>query len=471
MMLGRSVKRADVVVDSTPVPGNMVRVQKPKFISLVGAPANQVGFKVLRNDTGEQNMINPVLRRTRRSDPSPVLRLTFPSGVDEAGATELLATYGLSGYTLAESGGVYTATRSDLKSISEGRTIQIKLSDDGLTATVARQDAGVENAVSKQAITMSNLEFDSAKFTSDTVTAWLTSKAVDGELKEQQNPEDSYVVRRSEIPDGEETRRMTIDDGVTAVIVRSDVSNVPDGFIAVVCEAAYGGWGWGQLDFKAMMADVEYSEQMREAIGTLESVLREIMLWSSLPLDIRKELALRAMSQFGEYVTTVMDSLPRQLLVSVVRSANPQLEIKMTTQANSGTGTEVKAVADNTPLTRSDVETLVAAAVSAALQARADTEAAESKKRTDDKAAADAAAALAGTQATVVEVPLTRADFKAFVEEAVKPLNDAVEQLKGVTVIRSAGEQNIEAAKGLKQETTKDVFRGALPGLRAAGKQ
>lgn len=468
-MLGRTAKRVDAVVDSTPTEGNLVRVQTPKFISLVGLPANQVAFKVLRNDTGESKMTNPLLRRARRSDSSPVLRLTFPSGVDETAASALLTTYGLSGYTLEQSGEVLTATRADLKSISPEKTMQIKLSDDGLFATVARQDAGLEAPGDKQAITVASFEFDSEKFTSDTIKAWLTDKSVDGELKEQQNPTDSYVVRRSEIQDGEETRRMTIEDGVTAVVIRSDISNVPDGFIAVVSEAAYGGWGWGQLDFTAMMADVEFGDQMREAISTLESVLREIILWSSLPVEVRKELALRATSQFGEYVTTVMDSLPRQLLVSVVRSANHKMESKMTTAQNGGTGTDSKAVAEATPITRAEVDILVSKAVADALQARADAETAEATQRADEKAAADAAALAAA--AAIVDAPLTRADLKAIVDEAVKPLNEAVEQLKGVTVLRSAGEQNHELGKGMKQETTTDVFRGALPGLRAADKK
>ena len=345
--------------------------------------------------------------------------------------------------------------------------MQIKLSDDGLVATVARQDTGVEGTGNKQSVAVVAFEFNSTKFTSDAVKSWLADKSVDGGLQEQQNPEDSYVVRRSEIPDGEEARRMEVEDGVTAIIVRSDVTNVPDGFVAVVSEAAYGNWGWGQLDFTAMMADVEYSEQMREGINTLDSVLREIMVWSSLPLDIRKELALRAMSQFGEYVTTVMDSLPRQLLVSVVRSANPKLESKMT-QANSGTGTETKAATDSTPLTRADVESMVTTAVTTALQARADADAAAIAAT---QAAADAAAIAATQAADPTNAPLTRADLKTIVDEAVKPLNETIEQLKGVTVLRSAGEQNSETVKSGKKETTTDVFRGAFPALRTTEKQ
>ena len=399
-------------------------------------------------------MSNPVVRRARRSEAGPVLRLTFPAGTLEADVATALAAYGLDGYTVAEAEGVFTATRSDLKSISPDTTMQIKLSDDGLMATVTRQATPKANPEDKDGITISSLEFAADKFTSDTIQAWLTEKGVDGEIKEPQNPEEGYVVRRSDVQDNQETRRMTLDEGVTAVVTRSDAMGIPPGFVAVVSEAAYGCWGWGQLDFAASMADTEFSEQMREALNTLDSVLRNIVLWSSLPLDTRKDLANRALAQFGAYIGTVMDSLPRQLLVSVVRSSNHQPENTMTTEKTTAPAQEAPAD-DTTPLTRADVAALIEAGVVAALLARSEPAPAGTAAPTET--AAPAAAAIAEE-----DKQLTRADFKALVEEVVKPLNDAVEQLKGITVVRSAPEQ-VPAA----EEKVKDVFRGSFPGLRA----
>lgn len=465
-MLGRTktVSRSDLVVNTTPADGNMVRVQKPKFLSLVGLPANQVAFKVVRKDEqGEHKMISQVIRRTKRSESSPVLRLTFPEGVNEADVGEALKSYGLSGYNIEQADGVFTATRSDLKSISNETTMQIKLSDAGLTATVARQEVVGEVAGEKQHIAVSSLEFDATKFNSDSVKEWLTKNSVDGALNEPQNPDQSYVVSRSDVAEGEETRRMALEDGVTAVIVRADVSNVPDGFVAIVSEAAYGGWGWGQLDFTSMMADVAFTDQMEGAMHRLHGLLQNIVLWSNLPLDVRKELTNRAMSQFGEYVSTVMDSLPRQLLVSVVRSANLNLERPMIKDDKSGAGGDNKSttppVVDNTPLTRSDVATMIADGIAAGFKAQADATAAEALKRADETPKEPVATE---TTPPAAEAPLTRSDFKAMVEEAVKPINEAVEQLKGITVVRGSGEPTQEAKKEVKQ----DVFRGSIPGLR-----
>lgn len=466
MSLGRSsskpgtshVQRQDVV-DPTPTEGNLVEVRKPKFITLVGKPANQTGFKVVRSDKGEPPMSQAVVRRTRRSETGPVLRLTFPAGTEESSVNESLKQYGLTGYTVQSEGGVFTATRSDLKSISPETTMQIKLSEDGLIATVARQTASLEAKPVKGAVAIARMEFDGSKFTLEEVKQWVAENSVDGTIQEPQNEGDCYVVRRSEVPENEETREMSLEDGVVAVVVRADVMSVPAGFVAVVNETAYGSWGWGQLDFAAALADQEFSEAMREALSTLDDVLRNIVIWSPLPLDVRKELANRALSQFGEYISTVMDSLPRQLLVAVVRSANPTQEKSMTQAQQSGSATTTATpatttttpAAPETPITRSEVQSMIQAAVQAATEAAV--------KRSEPTPAAPAA-----TTTEEPAKPITRDDLTAAIKAVTEPLVDAMKGLQGATVLRSAP----EAVPGAEDPNKKDVFRGAMPGLRRA---
>ena len=459
-------QRADVV-DTTLVEGNLVKVKKPKYISIVGLPANQTGFKVVRSDEGEKPMSNVVVRRTRRSEQSPVLRLTFPQGMDEQTVNESLKAYGLTGYNVENKDGVFIATRADLKSVSTESTQEIKLSEDGLVATVARAST-LEGNVEKSKLTMSSLEFDGTKFTLDEVKRWVAENSVDGTVEETQNSGGNYVVRRSEVPENEETRQMVLEDGVTAVILRSDAMAVPDGFIAVVNETAYGNWGWGQLDFAAAMADQEFSEAMRDAIYTLNDVLRNIVIYSPLPLDVRKELANRALGQFGEFVGTVMDSLPRQLLVSVVRSAKPTLENPMSNAQQSGSATttagaqEEKKPTDT--ITRAEAQAMVEEAVKVALAAAPKTEPATAPvARSDDSQQQQAAPA---APAAAAGLNITREDLTAALESALAPVVEGVKGLQGLTVVRDAGGEQVP---GKTEDATRgDVWKGSMPGLRRA---
>lgn len=462
------IKRSDSVVDATPVAGNLIRPVKPQFLSLVNKPANQTAFKVMRSAQGETPMTK-MLRRTRRSDvsSSPVLRLTFPEGSTVETAAEALATYGMEGYTVQEDGGRIVALRSDLKSFSPDDAVQIKLSEAGLIADVQRSAplSSPESAPGdKTHIALVAFEFDATKFTSDEVSQWMAEKAVDGELLQPQNSDTCYVVRRSEVSEVEETRKMVVEDGVTAVIARSDDPNIPDGYVAVVSEAAYGSWGWGQLDFTAAMADAEFSEHMDDGIYRLRRVLEQILLYSPLPLDVRQDLASRALLQFGEFVGALMESLPRQLLVSVVRSATPNSENHMTQKTPGDGGTSTQATAQPaTPapaapeaVTRADLDQFrkdLLAEIGALVTRSAEpetpaTEPAESAAPATEPAPAS----------------LTRSDVDTLLAEKLQPLSEAVEKLSGLTVVRSEGDTAGKpgAKTNAKREDT--VFRGAIFG-------
>jgi len=462
----RPIKRADeAVVDATPVEGALVAISKPKMLSMVGLPANQTGFKIVRSDTeGAPKMRTPLLRRTKRSEePGPILQLTFPPDANEEFVEAALKNYGLSGYRIEKTENTIVAIRADLKSISNDTTMAIKLNEEGLTATIARMADATPAVGEKAALTVAHMNFDAAKYTLEDVKRWVAEKCVDGTVEEPQNPDECYVVRRSAVPEGEETRQMALEDGITAVIVRSDVASIPDGFVAVVNEAAYGNWGWGQLDFAAAMADQEFSVAMEDSIYMLKSILLDIVIWSRLSLDMRKELANRALAQFGEYVGTVMDSLPRQLLVSVVRSAKPNQENLMTTAASGAATPEAKPIevqkADS-PLTRAEVTEMIRSGVIEGVKA-----AFEAAKPAGVELTA-APAAVAAVAAPASET-LSRSDIKAIMEEVMKPVTERVESLAGQTLVRSQQESSPPASKeGESKEKTTDVFRGAFSGLR-----
>lgn len=477
------------VVDESVGEGNLVAVKTPAFVSLVGLPANETGFKVVRQDESAKPApsgnptIKPVIRRTRRSADQPIVALTFPKGTTQDEVTEALSTYGLQGYTLQqdETEGVFRALRSDLQSIANaGATMSIKMNEAGLMATVQRS-ASLATATPKSHLTMTSIEFDNTKFDESAVNEWLTRNGVDSKIAENENSENSYVVRRSAVPENEETRQMTLEDGVTATIVRSDVNGVPDGFYVVVNETAYGNWGWGQLDFTAAMADAAFSEAMRDGIDKLNDVLRNILYWSPLPLDVRKTLANNALTQFGEFVGAIMDSLPRQFLVSVVRSAQPQQEKSMTQAQSGGTNTTATNAtpAANTPAPggaapEADAKTLT--------RAEADAEIAAARTKAEDDLLASLGLQRKAPEAKPEPITnLTRADLTGLITDVLKPVADRLEKLEGTTIVRAAPEgestqraaQTPEAKAEALAQSKKDgsIFRGTLIPQMAAGRR
>jgi hypothetical protein len=491
-------KATQRVTDDSVGEGNLVSVKTPAFVTICGLPANETGFKVVRQDatkpaatpsqtnpTGAAT-VKPIVRRTRRNDAQPILALTFPAGTTQEEVTEALSTYGLQGYTLQQDAdaGVFRAIRADLQSIANaGDTMTIKMNEAGLTATVQRTAALAAATTPKSHLTLSSIEFDSSKFDETQVNDWLARNSVDSKIAENENSANAFVVRRSSVPENEETRQMTLEDGVTATIVRSDVNGVPDGFYAVVNETAYGSWGWGHLDFAASLADAAFSEAVRDGIDRLDEVLRNILYWSPLPLDVRKTLANNALTQFGEYIGAIMDSLPRQFLVSVVRSAQPQLENRMN-QANSG-GT-------NTTATSTPAATVATTAAPAAAPAAAAPAATLTRAEADAEIAAatakaeDALLAGLGLQRKAPEakpeaaVGLTRADLAAVVGEALAPLAQRMEKLEGTTVVNPPAEANVtrsaqtDAEKKAALEASKkdgSIFRGTLIPQMVAGRR
>lgn len=440
----------------TTVEGNELKIKDPKFLSLVGKPANKVAFRVVRSDdtdqpTGDTTMKPVIVRRARRTDTSPILRMTFPVAYTDEQVAQQMATFGLTGYDVSRSDTAVVAVRSDLKSISNsGPSTSIRLTADGIVAEVAKIDTSDGNP--KSQIAVASLVFRADKFTPDTIKLWLDGNKISaGDIAAPEGDGD-YIVQRQEIPEGEETRKVELADGVSATIIRSDCCDIPDGFVAVVNETAYGNWGWGQLDFMAAMADEEFSEAMDEALYRLKDVLRNILLYSSLPLAERKVLMVNALAQFQAFSTGILDSLPRTVLVAVARSASPQPEKEsMNKTPDGGVSTNTPAApTPETPITRAELAAMIDEAIAKRAAPAAAAPAAEPK-------AAEPAAPAASTA-------ITRDDLAAAMTAAVKPLVDRIEKVEGTTVARSdAGDGEVAAmtAKAGEDTKTKDVFRGS----------
>ena len=440
--------------------GNLVAIKEPKFLSMVGKPANKMAFKVVRSEEGETPMKSPVVRRQRRSEQSPIMRMQFPVGYTDEQVTEQMKAFGLVGYSVESSADGILATRSDLKSISPDDTTSIRLTADGIVAVVSRGEQPAENPKSQIAVV--SLAFRADKFDAAQVQEWLTANGMDGANVAAAEGAGDFIVLRSETPEGEETRTVQIMDGVAATIIRSDAMDVPDGYVAVVNEAAYGNWGWGQLDFSAAMADEEFCDVMDEALYRLRDVLRNILLYSALPLADRKLLMVNALEQFKGFSVSILDSLPRQVLVAVVRSASNQLEkVQMSNTKNSGAATTQPAasVPAEQPITRAEIATIAAEAATAAIKALglvARSEVDEPKKED-----AGAAAVVEATPPAAV-ASITRDDMKAMLSDAVAPLVERLKQVEGTTVLRSdGGDAKVETTGTGGTTESKDVFRGA----------
>lgn len=491
-----TVKRS-IGADTTPVAGNLLSVQTPAYVSLVGRPANQRPFTVIRNDDnnteGAAKRDIKRVSRTRRSDNS-ILVVNFPAAYDEGAAKTTIETFGLVDYTLSHNGTNYLATRSDidLQSIAKDAA-SVRVTSDGVTVTLDPNAYTEKAPTPSPSVALVRLEFNKKTFDETQVNDWLAKNSIDsGQVAVENSGDELISVQRKEVDDKTEVRRMEIEPGVIAVVSRSDVLDVPDSLAVGVVEAAYGGWGWGQMDFSAAYADEAFCDAYYDAKEALDSVLRNILYYSGLPLDTRKTLVTNATTQFAAFINNAIDALPRQVLLLATRSdAEPKQENQaMTTEAqraeaeakaqqataDAATAAAAQATADAQPVTRGDIagiiaQTLIAAGLTTApAAAAADAPAAAAATgtevaRTDATATETAPAAAAATPAVAAGAAtetISRADFAATLAAVVAPLAARLERAESVTIVRSEQGDPAQVNKeGKKQES---VFRGSIFG-------
>jgi hypothetical protein len=465
---------------SVAVEGNQVTIDNPQFITLVKKPANQRSFSILRAQEEEGNVSKPtgktrrVARTTRRTEGNQdLVSLTLPGDLDEAGAKEALAVYGLSAFTVARSEDDTTWVASNPSAINCTDTTSVRLGE-GIVASVRRTEANAPTE-GKGQLTAASLEFSAEQFPDATaVSEWCQRNSVDFDEKALNNPSGNLVLQRAEVAEGEETRLMELEEGVTVTVIRSCDCNIPDGFVAVINEYAYSGWGWGQLDFNAALADDQVGDALYDGLYILEDLLRNILFWSPLPVDVRKELTTRACTQFASYANGLLDTLPRQLLISVStttqRSAKEN-DMSNTTKAPATTQAPIKReeaapapaaveapvmVAVGSP----EFNSAVADSVTAVLAQR-------EEKRIADEAAEVQRKAQEETDKVTSEQSETarRAELTQIVAEATKPLLEEITALKSTTVLRST-EGDLKATQA--KRGTGDLFKGCLGIARSA---
>lgn len=474
----RRVRRLDGVDEVVTKEVEMSKLLEPKFLTLTERPANQVAFKVVRDDQGgEPTMTKEATegrrRRIRSTQRSSLLYIEFPEGTTLEDAKEAMEEYGLEDYELEQcADGKVRCKRSDLTDIpADAITVTI---GDGRKAGIARTDTVAQYAVQDPMphIAVVAIEFNSAQFAStDEVSAYLQRHDIDFLEKGIENTDTGVTVRRSEVADDAEVRRVQVEPGVIAVVTRSAVSDVVDAtpFIEVVSETAYGQWGWGQLDFTARMADVNFCECAEDASYTLRRVVEDILFYSQLPVSVRKELVNRAAAQFSAYIGSLLDALPAKVVL-INRSHFEQLkEQQSMTQKTDDKAPEVKttdapapaaATDDATPVTRSELKSIVGEAVAAALAAQSGTAApvkTEEVQRTDDAAGAGAAAEGESKTLKAVEEVVTRS--VGGLADSVKQIAERLTAIEGATVVRSDTTDGGESKP-------KDVFAGVFAANR-----
>lgn len=444
--------RREATVEGIEITG----IENAKFISVVKRPANQRPFSVIRSEDGKDETKPATQRvgRTKRNDAQQIAQVTFPVTYSDDDVQEILKSYGLVGFEVQRTDAVITAVRSDLQSIATESLDTIKLTSDGISAQVVRSDDKPTSAKNK--LVVSSLEFNSDTFSRSDAVAWLEENQVDFGDKALDNSSGNFVLQRADAGDGE-VRQLELAEGVIANVVRSDYQDIPDGFVVVVNEAAWSGWGWGMLDFDSKLAGIEVGEKIREGLYLLEDILRDVLFYSQLPIDSRKELAQRSLQQFGVYAGNLLDQLPRQLLIQVgnVERNDPAKEPNsMTTEKKDTPTTE----ADKTALTRGDAKDLILEVLREAGVVK------PAEATTETKPAATEAAPTAG---------LTREDLAQTLGELLKPVTDRLDKVESTVVVRSdesdpvvqpepKDENLTEAQKEIKRQ---DVFKGALPKL------
>lgn len=441
---------------------NLAKMGQPKFLSLVGLPANQVAFKVIRNDNGELTMAAPHITRKRTQRSEPLISIEFELEVSEEAIRSTMADWGVTDYTVET-----TADKKVVKCADAGEKSVMRIDMGDKVATILKP---ISNSTEgKPHISVVRYTFDKDAFPAeDDINVWMKAHRIDFSGDKVQNEDLAITVTRgAPLAEGEDTRTLEVDTGVRLTVCRADVQDVPDGLIAVVNDTAYGSWGWGQLDFTATMADVEFCEVGREALDTLDSVTRNILFYSDLPIAVRKDLIVRAASQFSNFIVTLMDALPARVVVAN-RSLTPK-ETPMTTAQAAAPAADVTQTADPvaapaatpaTPattdtLTRADVATMITEAVTAALAAQAvvRSEPATTPVATETPAAAPATAVES-------ELLVTLRSVQAL-GESVKSMAERVQSLEGATTVRSDGGDTKPAVR-------KDVFAGMFGSKTAA---
>lgn len=421
--------------------GGLLSMKEPRYITPCKKPANQRAFGVLRSEDNPEG--KPRLRRTRRSEADKIARLEFDHTMTQEEVQTALEGYGLQTYDVTRVGddGVWVAT-SGANDCTDDALISHRLNDPRVTAYVVRSE-GAEPTSGKHGIAVVGIAFTEKDVSASDAAAWLEENNIDFDEKDLNNSSGQLVLQRTELEEGVETRQIAAGDGVVFVVARADSDNIPEGYVQAVKETAYYGYGWGQLDFNANMADKTIGEKVREAQYILEHTLDNILYWNSdLTPDAKKALISRTCDQFANYVNSFLDQLPRNLLIPVSSETQAQRSepVKETQDMQTPAAAPAALTKDNL------VETV--------------REVLRSEREAEDQLKKDQEAKVAQEQA---EKEARRSEITEAVAAAVKPLQDEIATLKGTTVVRAeqGNEQQVKKDdEGKEVKRSDSVFTG-----------
>ena len=370
----------------------LTSIAEPQMVTLTKKPANRSGFKVMRSADGGLE------QEVQRAD-DYLISIELPEGASEEQAHSILSDYGLADeYKVVQTDERYSLVRNDLE--GDEKYVPVPLHQ-GQVAHIApaafQRSEDLEIKVSehkwpdgdaKASIRLTSIRFDVDKFdTAAAVDEWLDSNAIDYPVNGVEQSENAFVVTRSEADD--DTREVTLSDGVTGTICRSDTLDFPYALYGRTAEQAYGQWGWGQLDFNAMMADIVFTDKSNDAIWYLQRVLDNVVINSELPLDTRKQLIVNAVSSYAAYQIGLIDALPRAVIEqtrsdeqttgqenemsketeTAAKSESVDTKVERSEQeaVTKETTTEEQPKAESEFVTRSELAEVVTAAVAAAM--------------------------------------------------------------------------------------------------------
>ncbi len=441
---------------------------KNKIIKAWKDKIDKAGPPSAASDTERSDNVDTTVRRVRvrRSD-SPLLMMEFPQGTIRTDVELFAKTYGLDTYSIDEEEGVFSLRRDNAQRSDTDWFVTL---EGGVKARIAQiQRTDIEKQEVKS-ISISSFEFDREVFaTQDKVLEWAERKDIDFLENGMVDQENIITVKRLDIPEGQDIRRMEIDTGVIAVITRQDEggNDIPDSMMPMVVEGAYGNWGWGHLDFAQALNDTEFCESVCDAIEMLESVVRNIVFYNhdNLDLKTRKSLIATSANEFVTYIGSLIDALPTQVVLATRSILEKEKAMSEKTSAEAKTTVrddDPKNVVEDQPkvmpeyVTRSDITQIVQDAVKAAMEAqRSDPD----KKEDDVKA--DVKEEPKETDIQVVTRSIKEvADSVKSVADTLKAVNDRVSTIESTTVVRS------DQGDGKQQRG--DIFKGIFGGKKEA---
>lgn len=487
-MKRRRVKRGDAaeVIDSTESAtpavrrrsGSLLDLKEPHFLSIVKAPANRTPFKIVRED---------VPRRRRRLDGS-LLSVQLPSETTDDEAQEVFKRFGLSSEEYAiskDEEGVYFK-RVKLED-GEHPTVPIRLPGGAVAHISATAlEKGIERAADHPGLSVMQIEFE--RDDKEAAVEWLKSRSMNASVEDLKVGETGCLVfTRHELPKNVTFRSVGLDVGVTAVVALTQRDDIPRKIYRAVIETAYGQYGWGSLDFNQAMADMEFSEDAREANEVLWNVLNEILFWSNLPLADRHALVMNTLNEYAVWLTNLMSALPRQMIEpsridlnsqgtqddNAVRSASETsketaemkpkeakgVDAKETVAREDAAGSEAKDEGapaaqvertDDQPVTRGELKTLFAEALKEALATRSEEKAEPAAPKTEEK--------VERNDSQVGDILAVVKDLQKTVVERVDALTTRVGEMEQRTVTR--GEED---PPQLSEEVRRqDPYRGSI---------